>query len=253
MTVFRYDKTWEGLLTAVFDAYARRTFPDMLLGADDPEQMFTDESYTVVTDPGRADRVWRGLAKKTDRRVRNMLMHVWMSEEDGCDRLLMRYMRKMFDTPHSIVLNFGDPDVMDIHKIARTVAHEGERVRQFVRFQKAADGSYFAPIAPKYNVLPLAIDYFKDRFADQKWLIYDTRRRYGYWYDLHTVAEVTMEDDAHLLEGRLGDELMAQDEKLFQDAWRGYHKALTIRERINPRLQRQHMPQRFWKHLTEKQ
>ena len=31
MTVFRYDKSWEGLLTAVFDAYARRQFPERLL------------------------------------------------------------------------------------------------------------------------------------------------------------------------------------------------------------------------------
>ena len=28
MTVFVYDKTFEGLLTAVFDAYSRRGFPD---------------------------------------------------------------------------------------------------------------------------------------------------------------------------------------------------------------------------------
>lgn len=253
MTVFRYDKTWEGLLTAVFDAYARRTFPDSLLGPDEPEPMFTDETYTVATDPGRADRVWRGLAQKLDRGVRNMLMHVWLSEEDGCDRLLMRYMRKVFDSPHSIVTNFSDPDVLDIHKTALKVSREAEHVRQFVRFQKASDGSYFAPIAPKYNALPLAIEYFTDRFADQRWLIYDTRRRYGYYYDLHKAVEVTLEDDAHLLEGKLGDEIIAQDERLFQCMWRGYHKALTIKERINPKLQRQHMPQRFWKHLTEKQ
>ena len=31
MTVFVYDKTFEGLLTAVFDAYSRRSFPDLLL------------------------------------------------------------------------------------------------------------------------------------------------------------------------------------------------------------------------------
>ena len=29
MIIFVYDKTFEGLLTAVFDAYSRRTFPDL--------------------------------------------------------------------------------------------------------------------------------------------------------------------------------------------------------------------------------
>lgn len=28
MIVFRYDRTFEGLLTVVFDAYSRKSFPD---------------------------------------------------------------------------------------------------------------------------------------------------------------------------------------------------------------------------------
>ena len=97
------------------------------------------------------------------------------------------------------------------------------------------------------------INHFSDRFSDQKWVIYDTKRRYGYFYDLHTASEITLEDDNHLLNGKLDESLMAEDEKLFQELWKGYFKAMTIKERINLRLQRQHMPKRFWKYLTEKQ
>ena len=31
MNIFLYDHTFEGLLTSVFEAYSRRTFPDTLL------------------------------------------------------------------------------------------------------------------------------------------------------------------------------------------------------------------------------
>jgi probable DNA metabolism protein len=253
MTIFRYDKTFEGLLTAVFDAYARRTFPDRLLEHGDPGPIFADETYTVRTDPFRVERVWRALHRKVGRRLCNMVLHVWLSEEDGCDELIMRYLRKIFDSPHTIVTDFSDDDVLAVHKIALKVSREGEHVRQFLRFQKAADGSYFAPIAPKFNALPLAVDYLRDRFADQRWLVYDTKRRYGYYFDLQNVTEVTMDDDAHLIAGRLSDEIMADDEKLFQQTWRDYLGALTIRERLNPRLQRQPLPVRFWKYRTDKQ
>lgn len=253
MRVFRYDATWEGLLTAVFDAYTRRRFPDALIGPNEPEPMFTEESHTVATDPAHAERVWKGFCKKADRRTRNMLMHVWLSEEEGSDMLIMRYLRKAFDSHVFAVTDFSDPDILSVHKIAMQVAREGEHVRQFVRFQKASDGSFFAPIAPKHNALPLAVEYLRDRFADQKWLVYDTRRHYGYYYDLVRVTEVELDDDSHLLDGRLGDDIVADDEKMFQQAWRGYHKSLTIKERINPKLQRRHMPRRFWKYLTEKQ
>jgi hypothetical protein len=49
MILFRYDKTFEGLLTAVFDAYNRNTFPEKLLGLDDIEPLFVTETYTVLT------------------------------------------------------------------------------------------------------------------------------------------------------------------------------------------------------------
>ena len=42
-----------------------------------------------------------------------------------------------------------------------------ERIRllQFVRFQKAADGTFFAAVEPEKNALPLVTGHFKDRFA----------------------------------------------------------------------------------------
>ena len=50
MIVFRYDKTFEGLLTVVFDAYYRRTFPDVLLAEGEPLPLFVDDSFTVIAD-----------------------------------------------------------------------------------------------------------------------------------------------------------------------------------------------------------
>ena len=67
------------------------------------------------------------------------------------------------------------------------------------------------------------------------------------------MVEITLDNDEHLLGGKLDEKLMAEDEKLFQELWKGYFKSMTIKERINPKLHRQHMPKRFWKYLTEKQ
>lgn len=84
------------------------------------------------------------------------------------------------------------------------------RVLQFMRFQKTADQVYFGIMEPLYNVYPLTIYHFRDRFADQPWIIYDARRRYGYYYDLKEVNEITFEDSraAFLRHGKLEDELL---------------------------------------------
>lgn len=253
MIIFHYDKTFEGLLTTVFDAYNRKTFPDKLLEEDELEPLFVDESYTVLTQTDKASRVWKALEKKLQRTTRNMLTHVWLSELPASDELIFRYIRKTFDSKQSIELNFTDDDVLQMRNVAQKVDREKHRMIEYVRFQKAADDIFFAPVSPDHNCLPLTMEHFKDRFADQKWIIYDIKRNYGFYYDLKTVTEMTLDSTNLFPEGKLDEELMAKDEKLFQELWKGYFKSMTIKERINLKLQRQHLPKRYWKYLTEKQ
>ena len=253
MTVFFYDKTFEGLLSAVFDAFQMKLFPEILLKTGDIPPLFTETTHTVVSHEEHINRVWKGLRQKLQKNGCNMLTHVWLSELKGSDELLFRYICKTFATTQKMQYNFGDADVLEVQKIARKVSHEAHYLIQFVRFQKAADHIFFAPVRPQYNALPLAVNHFTNRFADQQWVIYDILRKYGYYYDLYTTQEITFDDNDHLLHGQLDQALMAQDEKMFQDLWKNYFKAMTIKERINPRLHKKNMPVRFWPYLTEKQ
>ncbi|MDR0558571.1 MAG: TIGR03915 family putative DNA repair protein [Prevotellaceae bacterium] len=252
MKIFYYDRTFEGLLTAIFDAYSRKIFPDRLLKNGEIAPLFAEISHTVISSNENALRVWRGLQRKLPKNICNMLIYVWMSELEGSDALLFRYICKTFDSDCPIAGNFGDSDVLEVRNIARKVAHEALYVKQFVRFGKTADGIFFAPVSPIYNALPLTVDHFTNRFADQQWIVYDMRRKYGFYYDLRRTTEITFSDSLPH-DGKPDESLMATDEKLFQDLWKNYFKALTIMERINPRLHRQNMPVRFWKYLTEKQ
>ena len=54
MIIFVYDKTFDGLLTAVFDAYSRRTFPDLLVTEGEPFPLFYDEAIRIYTDDRKA-------------------------------------------------------------------------------------------------------------------------------------------------------------------------------------------------------
>ena len=255
-SVYIYDKTFDGLLTAVFDAYFRKTFPDALLSEGDALPLFCDELHTVVTDEEKAGRVWRGLQKKVSSSALGCLTQSWLSELPEVGMLIFRYIRKAIDAPRSIETNFGDPDVLQLVQIWKKVDGERVHLMQFVRFQKAADGTFFAAFEPQYNALPLTAHHFKDRFADQKWIIYDMKRRYGFYYDLQEVTTISFDDDSresHLITGMLDESLMDKDEKLFQQLWKTYFKAICIKERMNPRKHRQDMPVRYWKYLTEKQ
>ena len=256
MIIFVFDNTFEGLLTSVFEAYSRRVFPDALFPEGEPLPLFHDEVFTVITEEEKAKRVWRGLQKKLSSGALSCLAQCWLAEEAETPMLLFRYIRKAIDAPRSIETNFADPDVLEFSRMWKRVDWERLRMLQFIRFQKAADGTFFAAVEPEKNALPLAIDHFKDRFADQPWLIYDIKRAYGFYYDLKEVRQVTFEEgsrEGHLVTGMLDESLLDKDEKLFQQLWKTYFKAICIKERLNPRKHKQDMPVRYWKHMTEKQ
>jgi len=255
MIIFTYDKTFDGLLSCVFFAYEQKKFPDFILSESDQKPLFVDEQYRIITEKEKSLRVWKALEKKLSKIAQNMMLSVWLSELPETEMLLFRYIRKNIDHPEGVEMNFGDDDVLRIKEIAQKVAREAEQLRQFVRFQETADGIYFAPVSPRYDVLSLIVSHFQSRYAGQPWIIYDTNRNTGLYYDTRSVVEVSFsqKDLSDLRLGVLDEEKLSSDETFFQQMWKEYFKSTTIKERINLKLQRQHMPRRYWRYLTEMQ
>jgi probable DNA metabolism protein len=257
MTVYVFDGTMDGLLSAVFDAYALKEQPEELLKSGDALPLFCERTYQVMTDEDKAQRVWAGLEKRLEREALKLISVSWLSELQELSSPLFHYIYKVFKQG-DISRNFADPDVLSVTNIARRVLHEQLRMKQFIRFQKAKDGTYLAVVSPDHNVLPLITDHFSDRFNDQPWLIYDAHRHYGFYYDGHAAPfRITFEDEAKvpfsLESGKLNEEVLSSDDQLLQNLWRTYFKAICIKERMNPRKQLKDMPRRYWKYMTEKQ
>ncbi|MDR0811691.1 MAG: TIGR03915 family putative DNA repair protein [Paludibacter sp.] len=252
MLYYLYDKTFDGLLTCVFEAFSRKQQPDKIVSGDFALPMFS-EAFTVITDEQKSERVSRALAKKLSRSAMEMLAVCYLAEMAEVEMAIFRYASKAVVAPASIEMNFADEDVLYLSKIYKKVTREEERMRQFVRFQKTADGMFFAVMEPLCNVLPLTAKYFQSRFADQQWIIYDARRRYGLYYDLQKVETVSFDNPETLINAaNLPQDKLDSAEIDFQNLWKDYLAAITIRERHNPRLQQQFMPKRFWKYLVEK-
>ena len=260
MLVYIFDRTLDGLLTAVFDAFSLHQQPDMRVGENEPIPLFCEETHRVATADDRANRVWVGLEKRLSKQALKLLTASYLSELPELDLPLFNYICKVFRQPEgrtSIERNFSDPDVLTVTRIARKVVYEQHRMLQFLRFQKAKDGTYLGVVSPDHNVLPLTVSHFRDRFGDQPWLIYDAKRHYGFYYDCTEVARITFQDTSALPfdldSGKLSHELLSADDHIFQELWRTYFKAICIRERINPKKQKSDMPQRYWRYMTEKQ
>lgn len=254
MTVYRFDGSFDGLLTAVFDSFARKECPDALLGPDGELPLFYDLIHEVTADEEKSQRVWRKLGKVISRGARSALTSAFLTDNTDFPLHALKFISRAVTSSQSIESDFSDPSVLAVLQECRRVRGEAHRLLQFVRFQKAVDGTYFAMVEPIFDVLPFAVSHFADRFSDQPFIIYDRLRDYGYHYDGEEIHRLTISSDSyHMLAGRLKDEMMDPQERLYQDLWRTYFKSTAIMERLNPRKQRQDMPVRYWKYLTEMQ
>ena len=206
------------------------------------------------TDAATAARVWEGLLPLLDQEARARLYHVFLSEDADREGLIFRYVDLALRTPADISGHFANDDVRRVQRLGQQLFREKHRMEAFVRFEKTRDGLFHATIEPDFDVLPLIASHFTKRYADQRWLIYDRRRRYGLYYDL-TRTDLVQFDGAGPARGGSAVSATVLDERepLFQTLWQAYFDHVNIPERRNLKLHRRHLPLRYWKYLSEKQ
>lgn len=252
MTTVLYDGTYEGWLTAVFDIYAYK-LPDVVFARQEaPSASLFGAMHSVITDENKAKRVLIGLQKRLSAEGLKQLVWTYLSDSHQVEEVMWHFARYVFESPQNIEEDFSHRAVREVKKAAKRVKREVHRMQAFVRFKLTQDQLYYAIIEPECDVLPLICHHFESRYADQRWLIYDARRKYGIYYDLQHVNTVKIDFHHGRASSRVIQEITDEREEFYQELWRRYFKSATIEARKNLRLHLQHMPKRYWKHLTEK-
>lgn len=251
MTILFYDGTFEGLLSAVFEIYERKLMQVKLQKGEWYNSALFAEVLKITTSEVNANRVLKGLRQRLSPAAVQRLYIAHMAEMENEETTLIGYIRYVFDTPKNIEDDYGNKYVIRLSEIIRMVRREKHRMEAFVRFKKLKDETYYATIEPDFNVLPLLIKHFKNRYADQKWIIYDIKRNYGLYYNLHDTQYMVLDFSTM---NKPGDIIAAftEDEGIYQHLWKNYFNSVNIPARKNTRLHVRHIPKRYWRHLTEK-
>jgi probable DNA metabolism protein len=250
MTTLVFDGSFEGLLTCIFEVYEYRYDPVSILEEKLFQESLLGESRCVITDEAKAERVWMGLKKKLSNTAIRQFQHSFLSEQKSIPNTLLAYAQYVFSSKGFVDSDMSHPAVLEVVNWAKKVYREKHRMEAFVRFQLTADNIYYAVIEPDFNVLPIIRKHFRDRYADQQWIIHDIRRKYALFYDLKEVHLVTVNFPENIQSGE--NHVFHEEEPLYQQLWQRYFKSVNIGARKNTKLHVQHMPKRYWKYLTEK-
>ena len=252
MVTLKYDGSFEGFLSAVFAVYERKLSDVKIVPDKTAQPALIGMTLDIEPEEQKAKRVWEGLKKKLTVHSLRKIYWAFLSEETGIENVLLAYCQYVFSSPASIESDYGHPAVAKMSAVAKSVYREKHRMEAFVRFQLTADQLYYAVIEPDFNVLPLIEPHFRKRYADQRWVIYDTRRKYGLYYDLQTISNITIQFSEEISPASI-QTVLDPSEQLYQDLWKLYFDSVNIKARKNMKLHIQHMPRRYWKYLIEKQ
>jgi probable DNA metabolism protein len=252
---FTYDGSFDGLLCVLLACWESRRWPEAIQPEDAAQGGLFSETRFIETDEARARRVWEGLLKHMPGEARTNLYKTFLSERPDRELIIFRYVQLAIEAGgQDISENYGNDVVRTVADVKKQLFREKHRMEAFVRFEKTHDGLFHATIEPEYDVLPLIAEHFTKRYADQRWLIFDRRRRYGLYYDLHRTDVVSFDAEATAgSSSAVSAAVLDEREPLFQTLWQAYFDHVNIPERKNVKLHRRHMPKRYWKYLTEKQ
>jgi hypothetical protein len=136
-----------------------------------------------------------------------------------------------------------DQNVQAVKEAAYKAWHEINRLMGLLRFCPDEEGVYVARCEPDHFVVPALGPHFRERFGQTPWAIVDEKRCLCLAHQSGQLQWYYMDERAVSFE--------VTKHGKWEDLWRLYHRTINNESRNNPGLQKQFMPRRYWKYLTE--
>jgi len=240
-TVFIYDGSYSGFLTAVFESYARHCIPSQILSEDSPEIPFGN-TVLITSDQEKADRVTDGLIRKAGADADALCRIAFLTFLEDREIKLLYFIRFCMKEGKAVPRMLSHPIV---HPIERAVRHAREEAHLFTGFLRFSDigGRLCAVIRPKNRVLYLFAEHFADRYPNEAFLIYD-ETHHEVLLSVNGRYTITPSEDINLPPPDSA-------EKDVRALWKKFFETLAIRERTNPVCQRTNLPLRYRTYMVE--
>jgi len=249
MTIFLCEDSMEGILSGVFAVYeSRLPLEECRLEMESEyEPRFFCEYRHVPSDCEKARRVEKKICTAMSEEAYFRLYRASMGKNPNRADHIFRFIILGLKYGKKVLRMLQEPAVYEIFQIDRNVGNEAHLWKEFLRFERLQNGIYYCKIGPENRILELLIEHFSDRFPDMNWMIYDEMHREAI---LHASSghvamqrEIT-DDDLQWIKSQ-------QDADCYTDMWQTFFHAIAIEERRNHRCQRNMLPIRYRKYMTE--
>ena len=236
-----YDGSFDGFLCCLHAHYYRESAQGIRSKQPQEQFMLFQETW-MDTDYTVSHRVFDGLRKKLGQEICEKAFQAFLSDRPGKEMMVLRYLEACLKYGPQMDSYRTHPDILGVHETSLRVGREAHRFLGWLRFSEI-QGVLYAVYEPEADLTCLIMPHFADRFRNERFVIHDLGRKKagvyanGYW------EEQELKQDLRPYK--------SSEELHMEKAWQAYFDHIAIQERENRKLQRQFMPIKIWKNLTE--
>lgn len=228
-------------MSVIHESYHTRTLPDAIHRNENTLTLL-DDVHVVTTNSDHAVKVFDAILSHFPKIHQEKISHTMLCDDMPYELDLLIYIRMGFKSL-AFLDDLAHPSIYAVHGYQRRVLSTVHKIHGFLRFEELDDGTLYARIEPKRNVLPLLGSHFKKRLGDASFIIHDTQR---------SLALSVSHGKQHLLEvAEFEKPTLSAEELKFKRLWKTFFDRIAIETRLNPSLQRQHVPLYYRTFMSE--
>ena len=236
-----YDGTFEGFLTLVYDVYYKKLKPTNISRTAE-NSLFMDEVYEVVTDENNANKVLEAIKNSFNKEHLNLILNMFFCDNEEFEMLLLQYIITGFKDKNELN-NINNPFVFKLQRMQKELFYTVHKMYGFTRFVELDDGTLYAKIETKHNVVYFLGKHFYKRLNNQKYIIHDINRKIAF-----------IKNDEYLGIQNISsfeEPNISENEEHFAKLWCEFFDAVSIESRENEKCQQNFMPLLFRTYMTE--
>ena len=239
--ILLYDGTFEGFLSLVYGVYYEKLKPTQILKKL-PTNIIFEEIKQIETNEINSNKVLDAIKTKFPKDIVCKILNIFMCDTREFEMDLLEYIIVGFkDTKQLFNINISC--VFYLNSLEKELFKNVHKMYAFIRFEEIEDGSLYGKIECKFNVVYFLAKHFLKRFNNQNFIIHDVNRKIAFIKidETYSIQEVAFFETPNY----------SLSEEKFQKLWKSFFKGVTIKERINPKLQQKLVPLIYRTYMSE--
>jgi len=236
-----YNGSFESFLTLIYEVYYSKLQVTQIK-KQMPESLFLEEIIEIQIDKEKYTKVLKALQTKFQKKHFETILNIFMCDSIDFELDLLAFIILGFKDQKEL-LNINNISVFNIQNLQRELFRFNHKMTGFVRFIELEDGTLYAKIDTKFNVVYFLGKHFLKRFNNQKYIIHDIKRELAFVHNefVKGVQNVSsFEMPKH-----------SKDEQKFQKLWKTFFDSVSIESRENKKLQQQWVPLIYRTYMNE--